>query len=141
MAMTTTPASMPTTTTMAAASTARAASEREMPASRRNAAGSSNPSATTMMTPASAALGSGAKSGVRKSSVTRTSSRTPTLASCDRTPTSAAVKLRDWLPLTGNPPVSDAPMLAAPSPMNSRLPSTRYPPRRARTWPVTPLSA
>ena len=65
--------------------------------------------ATTMMTPASAAFGSGANNGVRKSSVTRTSSSTPTLASCERAPTSAAVKLRDWLPLTGKPPVSGGP--------------------------------
>ncbi len=60
---------------------------------------------------------------------------------CDFAPTSAAVKLRDWLPLTGNPPVSAEPMFAAPSPMNSWLPSTAYPPRRPSTWPVTPLSA
>ena len=81
--------------------------------------------ATTMITPARAAFGSGANRGVRNSSVTRTSSSTPRLASCDLTPTSAAVKLRDWLPLTGKPPVRAAPMLAAPSPMNSPLPSTR----------------
>ena len=77
-----------------------------------------------MMTPASADFGSGANSGVRNSRVRITSTSTPRFIACDLAPTSAAVKLRDWLPLTGNPPVSAAPMLAAPSPRNSWLPST-----------------
>ncbi len=123
--MTSTPASIPTATTMTVARTASAASERATRARPRNSDGSSSPAATTMMTPARADLGRGANSHVRNSSVTTTSAAATMPASCDLAPMSAAVKLRDWLPFTGKPPVSDAPMLAAPRPRNSPSPSTR----------------
>ena len=139
--VTSTPANMPTATTTKAANVARPSSLRSTRASARNAPGSRSPYATTRMTAARADFGNGAKSGVRISSVTTTRPRTTRLSSWERPPTSAAVKLRDWLPLTGNPPVRAAPTLAAPRPASSWSPSTRSPLRRASTWPVTPLSA
>jgi hypothetical protein len=70
-------------------------------------------------------LGKGANKGVSKIKVTMISAATTSELTCDRAPLSAAVKLLDWLPLTGNPAVKEAPMFARPKAMNSRLASTR----------------